>query len=410
MSHFLHNELTEVYHVSLKTIHNWIDAAKRGRIGLELLEQNGRTYIANTPANASQLEYLSKRGKKYRNSLHQKILTPEPAFYTLFSPRQILDIISNLSIHREIPRQYNYFDQGADNWEKWSEHLEHDTSPNILKATIELMNSKLNVFESLLRGFRKVNVIDLGVGNARPVKELLQDLLKQGRLHRYIAIDISPTMLEIAKRNIKEWFGDTVKFEGHVRDITHQRFDDLLVKDRLVVESEEVANLVLLLGGTTSNFRSFNEALHTIKGSMDGNDVLVYTDKPDTEASRRYLNFNTYNSMGISPNHRFMLDLLHIDKSLYDVEMGYSEHSHMRYIRIRLKTAISIKFQVHGGERYVSIEKGDTILMLRIWHFTGLEIINQFDKMGLALLQSDMTQDREYMLTITAVDPKLSLS
>lgn len=408
MVYFKHSELVENYRVSLKTIHNWIDAAKQGKVDLRLHQENGKTYIANSPGNVAILENLANKGKKYRNTRHQKIITPKPEFYDLFSRRQILDIIHNLNIHKEIPRQYNYFNGGATNWDNWLKRLEVDATPNILKNTIELMHNNLGAIDYLLTDYKRVNVIDIGVGNAMPTKDLLAHLVDRGVLHRYIAIDISQEMLDIAERNVKQWFGDKVRFEGHIRDISYERFDDVLIDDMLGSEAEQTVNLMLLLGATPNNFLNPSDVLKTVYGSMGNNDLLVYTDKYDTEASRRYFDFSaTPGTSPLSANHSFMPEILNIDPSLYDVEMGFNEQKRMRYIRLRLKTAVIINFHFEDSERNVELEKGDTILLLRVWHKTAVENISDFEKTGFKLLQASMTRDRQFMLTISGVDPRI---
>jgi len=405
--YFRHNELVERFRVSLKTVHNWIDAAKQGKLELQLHVHNGRTYIANTAKNNTILETQAEKGKKYRNTLHNRVVTPGASFYNLYNRRQILDIISNIEIHREIPRQYNYLDGGATNWDNWLKRLEKEDSPNILKGTLELIQTNLGALELLLEGYKRINIIDIGVGNARPVKELLEYLLKRNLLHRYVAIDISESMLQIAEQNIKNWFGDKITFEGHVRDITYERFDDLLVDDMLANKADETLNLVLFLGATLINFRSTSDVLRVVYGSMGPDDLLVYSDKPDTEAARHYFDFNPQPGLTeLSPNHRFILDLMNIDKSLYDVEMGFNEETRMRYVRIRLKTTLTINFKFEDGEREVHLEKGDTILLLRVWHLTTLEILAEFEKIGFILLQSSLTRDRQFQLTISALESR----
>lgn len=409
MLYFKHNELVQKYRVSLKTVHNWIGAAKRGKLDLQLHEHNGKTYIANSVSNIALLEMQAERGKKYRNTLHHKIVTPDPEFYNLYTRRQILDIISNLNIHREIPRQYNYMDGGAKNWDNWLKRLEAENAANILKGTLELMHANIGALDLLLQGHRRVNVIDIGVGNARPAKELLAHLLECGLLHRYIAIDISAEMLKIAEGNIKEWFGGKVKFEGYIRDITFERFDDIIVGDMLTKDADRPLNLALLLGATPMNFPSPYDLLRVIYRSMGPEDILIYTDKPDSPAERHYFDFSpSPNSSDLSPSHRFILDLMSIDRSLYDVEMGFNDQVRMRYIRIRLKTALTIKFTFEDGERQVHLEKGETILLLRVWHLTALEIISEFEKVGLTLLQSSLTKDRQFLLTISGIEAKLN--
>jgi len=410
MIYFKHSELVDNYRVSLKTIHNWIDATKQGKLSLQLYELNNRTYIANTRANLSTLEQLAAQGKKYRNTRHHKIVTPDPRFYELYSRRQILDIISNIMIHREIPRQYNYIDQGAISWDTWLQQLHDEQGPNILKGTIDLVQADLGPLDILLKDRKHINVIDVGVGNALPVRNLLTHLLERGLLHRYIAIDISEKMLHIAERNIKEWFGDKVKFEGHVRDISFERFDDLIVNDMLGNEVEHTTNLVLLFGATLMNFRSPADVLRVIYGSMGESDLFAYTtvkDQSSSESPRRY--FSMQSQAGhttLAPTHSFILDLMNIDQSLYDAESGFDEQKRMRYVRIRLKTALTIDFKFGDSKRSVSLEKGDTITMLRVWHQKTLEIISEFDVSGFTLLQANVTNDRQYILTVSEVDKK----
>ena len=410
MLYFKHQELVDRYHVSLKTVHNWIDGAKQGKIELELYDANSRTYVSNNASNLNELERLVEQGKKYRNSRFHKVATPTKEFYELYNRKQILDIITNLNVHHEVPRQYNYFDGGAVNWDKFALRMWKEETPNLLKSTVELLKANTGTIDLLLGGHKRINVIDLGPGNALPVKELLSHLLDRGLLHRYVAVDISEEMLHIVKRNINEWFGDAVKFEGHVRDITHERFDDLLVDDMLDENADDTLNLVLLLGATPMNFRSPADTLRLIYNSMGRDDLLIYTDKPDSEAERHYFDFNPQpGSALLSPNHRFIFDLLNIDESFYDVEMGFNEQKHVRYIRVRLKAALTIKFKFGNGERKVSLEKGDTLLLLRVWHMSAVEIISCFEEVGLSLLQSSLTKSREYLLTISGIDTRPEL-
>jgi uncharacterized SAM-dependent methyltransferase len=391
-------------------VHNWIDASKHKKLGLKLHEQKGRTYIANIPQNILLLEQFAEKGKKYRNSLHHKTATPTPEFYNLYSRKQILDIISNLTIHKEIPRQYNYFDQGSVNWERFADHQWEEKTPNLLKGTIDLLRANFEAIDRLVKGHSLINVIDIGPGNALPVRDLLNHLLEKGILHRYIAIDISEEMLHIAGRNIKEWFGDSVQFEGHVRDITFERFDDLLVDDMLDKNAEETINLALLLGATPMNFQAPYDLLKVIYSSLGHDDLLIYTDKPDTEADRRYFAVNADpGASALSAKYSFIFDLLNIDESLYDVEMGFNVEQRVRYIRVRLKVALTIKFEFENGERNVKFDKGDTILLWRAWHQTALELISEFDKTGFTLLQSSLTKDRQYFLSISGVEAKESL-
>src|SRR6185369_3313064 len=108
-----------------------------------------------------------------------------------------------------------------------------------------------------------------------------------------------------------------VKFEGYIRDISYERFDDVLLDDTLGA-SVSTINLVLLLGATPMNFRSPAEVLRVVYGSMGQKDMLIYTGKPDTEVVRSNFNFSV-GADGVytlSPTHSYVFDLLNIDESL----------------------------------------------------------------------------------------------
>jgi hypothetical protein len=406
MLYFKHSELVNKYHVSLKTVHNWIDAAKDGKFNLTLVERGSRTYIANTPQNVASLTQLATSGKKYRNTRFSQMAAPVAQFYDTFSKRQILDIISNLTIHREIPSQYNYIDGGAQNWHKWVDTLAQDSDSNYLNSTRELVRANLDQIDKLVGDTRKVNIIDLGVGNAYPSRELVKYLQGRGMLNRYIAIDISQSMLDIAEANVRTWFNGEVAFEGHVRDITYERFDDLLVDDRLADGKEQIVNLVLLLGGTPVNFRNFTDAFKVAYGSMEDGDLLIFTGKPDTESARHYFGVHHKQTAGYPGIYSFVLGLMGIDRSMYDIEVGYEERQRMRYIRVRFNTAVTIGFDFEDIKRSVQIEKGETVLLWRVWHMTSLEVITTLEQTGFVLLQASITKNRDRLITVLGIDTK----
>lgn len=402
MQYFRNTELANTYHVSVRAVSNWIEAAQQGRLDLTLHNEKGKDYVANTARNIAKIAKLVEERRKYRTTRAHKVVTPSPEFYTLYSPEQIVDIISNLEVHREIPRQYNYFDGGAVHWDNYAKRLASEEASNILKSTVKLLEINLNYLDQLI-GDKAVNVIDIGPGNVLPLKELLSHLLETNRLERYVAVDISPEMIDIAERSIREWFGSTVKFEGEIRDITHERITDVLARDLFTSKAERSINLVFFLGGTLGNFRSPSDALGTIYNSMRPLDVLACSQKLDTVTARRFFDFNNQPGVKLSPNHRMVLDLLGLEESLYDVETGFDSLSRNRYIKLKLNIALTVEFS-HQNKTYpVRLNKDDEILLWRFSHQTTSEVLQQFNVAGFELLQSSVTNDGEYLLNIHRV-------
>lgn len=402
MQYFRNTDIANTYHVSVRAVSNWIQATHNGRLDLTLHQENGRDYVANTARNIAIITKLVEERRKYRTTKAHKVVTPSPEFYTLFSPEQIVDIISNLEIHREIPRQYNYFDGGAVHWDDYAQRLAGEEDANILKSTIELINLNLDYIDYLVAG-KKVNLIDIGPGNALPVKGLIKHLLARDSLARYTAIDISPEMIHIAESRIADWFKGEVKFNGEIRDIAYERITDILAHDMFTSEADSTVNIILFLGGTIGNFRSPNDVLRTIGNSMQPGDVLICSQKLDTPAARRYFDFNNQPGTKLSPNHKLVLDLLNLNESLYEVEAGFDSSQRERYIRLKVNTAVTIEFGGGRSDYPVHLNKDDQILLWRFSHRLAPQVLSQFDQAGFELLQASVTDDGEYLLNIHRV-------
>lgn len=404
MLYFKHSELAKHFNVSLRTVHNWIDATRLGKLDLDLHIEGDKTYVANTARNIASVTRIVEGRRKYRNKIAAKSVQPKPEFYTIYNEHQIYDIATNLEVHHEIPRQYNYFNGGANHWDKYAERLVVDEEPNLVNSTIKLLKTNQGYLDDLLSRFKRINVIDIGVGNAYPVKDLLAHLLKQNKLGRYIALDISPAVLSIAQNNIKSWFGDAIKFEGYEYDISYDRFSDLLVQEYAREDAKDTANLVLLLGGTLSNMRAPDGGYKIIHDSMGVNDYLVHSTKLDTEATRRYFDFDLRpGETKLAAIHSLVVDLLNIDKSFYTVEMGYDPELKQRFERIRLNVSLTITFAFSSGQRAVELNKGDAILTWRGLQQTTVDVNEQFARNDFDLLHSSQTDNREYILTVSRV-------
>lgn len=404
MRFFKKAEVAERYHISEKTVTNWIREAKDGKLDLELHTENDKAWIANTTRNIILIEQLIEGRKKFRNNRGVKVISPKAQFYDLYNPQQIFDIASNLDIRREIPFQYGYFDGGAEYWDKYAERLASEQVRNFLTSTVEQLRTNQDYLDHLLERYSRVNVIDIGPGNVMPVRGLLQHLLDQDKMGQYVAVDISPTMLEIARRNVREWFGDHVPFTAYAADINYDRFTDLLAEYAVGENAESTVNILLVLGGTFANLRQPDGAFKIIHDSMNRNDLLVYNLKLDSEAARHYFDFGIGNRMPeIDAKAKMILDLLNIDQSFYDVEMGYDEAQRERYIRIRLKVELTIKFAFEKGERLVAFNKNETVLLWRYWHQDVQDVIGRLYHNDFDVLQSSMTEDKDYLLTISRV-------
>jgi uncharacterized SAM-dependent methyltransferase len=328
-----------------------------------------------------------------------KVITPRRRFYKVFDEAQIHKLISEVEFHQEIPREFNYFDIGASNWDKYAHRLEQEIQPNMLNQTILLLNANKGYLDMLSSARTNVRIVDIGPGNALPVKKLIAHLLARNKLVHYLAIDISQEMLKIVERNIKEWFGSKVVSQTLNIDIGDDRFPEIFSK-----EGSRNIDIFLALGGTFSNFRRPDDAYRAIRKCMDHDDLLVHTQKLDTAGSRRYFDFgHDSDRPGLSPNHRHVLDLLNVCEDFYEVEMDHDDTTHQRHIMISFKRPIKIRFEFARKIHEVDITKGQKILLWRSWQQSLRDVLNRLENNDFYPLQVSQTSDQEYILTVSRV-------
>jgi len=402
VKYFKNTELAKIYNVSEKSVRNWIQAARDGKLDLQLYEKEDKFWIANTTRNTALIEQQVEKGKKFKNSRAFKTVSPSKDFYAFYTQREILDIISNLTIHHEVPTQYTYADGAARYWDSYANRLSAEESPNVLNRTLELLSSSEKSLDTFIEGYGKVNIVDLGPGNGLPIRPTIAKFLEEGRLNRYIAIDSSKEMLDILEQNVKKWFKGKVKFEGYVLDFSYQRFDHLFTDDYARDEADAPINLVCLLGGTLSNFRSPSQTLQMVNQSMGIRDLLLYTAYLDTPATRRYFDFNT-----AQPNQKYrselILEKMGIDDSLYSIEQVFDEKKSARLISIVPKIDLTVAFQLANGVRYVELKKNVPILLWRHWHQKPVEMIREFDRGSFNILQLTQSRDQQYLIMISNI-------
>lgn len=320
-------------------------------------------------------------------------ISPKSSFYKKFNPEQIHEIITGITLHQEIPLQFTYFDKGAGLWDDYTRGLLKEEDSSSLAYTIRLLSHSLDYIESLIENFQKVNIIDLGPGNALPIRGVLDYFLNKKLLGSYIAIDTSESILRIVERNIKEWFGGTINFAGHIRDLNHDHFDNLLDKGL----SDRNINLIFFLGGTISNLPKPKYTLSIIRDSMGKDDILLTSRKLDNDRSRKYFRMTTKGSQ----DFKLVPYFLNIDESYYTFEKFFDEQKMARQLVMLLNKNLTIKIVLEGKDYIIKLKEGDRLLLWRARHQTVLQALQELDESNFNLLQATCTSNTDYLLTIS---------
>lgn len=405
-NYFKNTELAECYGISEATVRNWIKSTKEGKLQLELIVYENKSYVANSISNIALIENIVEQNRKYRNTNAVKTVAPEASLLEIFNEAQVYDIVRNLELHRDIPRQYGYFAEAAHDWDDYINKQMASETPSMLRRSIELIDANLDYLDRRLQKFKKVNVIDIGVGNAVPVKNLLTHLIAQGKLGRYAALDFSSDMLTVAKQHLSDWFGSSFQFEGYRMDMTHTRFTDILTKDYSEFEPD-TASLVLVLGATPNNLRVPEDAFRTICESMSSKDFLVYTGWVEPTENVPEWFSHSYNNgaaekFELLNRHRFVLDRLGIKDSLYIAKVGFDKAKRRKYAYIELKFALNLRVHIGKNEKVVRFEKGDKILVWYYWQWTHRNVVDILESSGFYVAHSSQTEDR-YIITVAEV-------
>jgi uncharacterized SAM-dependent methyltransferase len=388
--------------VSDKTVRNWIEGARKGKNDLVLFDYADKWFVADVLENEGTLEKLVESGRKYRNGRTYKEVSPVDAFYKLYTQKQVIDIAHNLEKYSEYPLHYRYDGAAATYWSTYLQRLYDSDRSNYLTATIDLLQTNRSYLDSLLVQYQQVDVVDIGVGNGLAVKGLLSHLVEKGMLRKYIGIDISKDLLDLTTHNLRAWFGSSLQIETHVRDITNERFFEQLATDS---SGGSCVNLVLFLGGAVTNFKEPDTALKTIRDSMGKNDLLISTIKLDQQKTQRFFDFNIASDKAILPmQSKMALDLLSIRPEFYGVEQFFDKQHKSRFVQARLRSAISIRFDIGDFKKTVTFQKGEAIILVRVWHFTTSEIALVYQDSGFYQLQTTSTQDKEYLMIVSTVD------
>lgn len=405
MKYFKKAELAQIYHVSEKSVRNWIEATNQGKLHLELYELDGRRYIANTINNTQIIKGLVERGRKYKNTRAYKIIEPRPDFYRRYNETQVLDIITSLSKRHEFPFQYCHVGKGGAECTKYYHRLWRDEIPNCLTFSSAALVENAHYLRSVLGLNAAINVIEIGGRNGLVIRDFLGLLQEQNALRKYIDIDVSEEMLELASHNLPKWLGTDIQVNTYVRDVRHDYLGDILAQEKFIYEDEGVVkNLLLFLGGTIYNLPSPTHALLNIKESMGENDLFVLTDTNDTEERRRYFDFNAEFDERILPfKEKFLLDTLNIDVSCYEVEQFYNEAERARIIQARLKIDLSLDFKLRGRRWRVDFRKGEVIVLWYAWHSTLPEWVAQLNRAGFEVLRTTTSPDNQFIFTVCQV-------
>ena len=175
-----------------------------------------------------------------------------------------LDVLNGLSKQpREIPSKYLYDTRGSYLFEQITELPEYYQT----QSEIEIIRQRIDFLRQLISP-APFRLVELGVGDGRKTKLLIQDFLKHGIEFEYAPIDVCPITIEKVVDELKQDYSHTqLKVLGIIAD-----YSEAL---QWIGSHNSKRNIVLFLGSSIGNFdkQQIVQFLHQMWVSLNEGDI-----------------------------------------------------------------------------------------------------------------------------------------
>jgi SAM-dependent methyltransferase len=392
MNVYKNTEVAREFNVSDPTVINWIQGSISKKNNLQLFEVKKKLKIIKSEHNKSELYRLAESGQVHKNRIQKSEVVVSPELYQILSTTQVIELVNELKTNYQIPLKFTYLNGGAEIWDRHvNEGLKNGTYI-VSIITDELMSQSFEFIINQIAKFKKVNVVDIGVGNAYPSKNLLMELAKKEILNKYVSIDISADLASIANKNVKEWLPNVELLSFNV-DFEKQDLTEILFE----IKNNDIINLIFFVGGTYGNLEDREKFLKIIRDSLDGDDIVVITNKLS--------HIKSYSELGhldsLFESLLWIPKLLNIDVENCEIVKRFEPSLDSRAIFLVLDKDYNFQFDVKGVIKNVQLLKGEEI---RLWkhHMSSIdEVIEESRRANLEV--THFTQNRKNMLFICNV-------
>lgn len=391
MNSFSQADVAKRCNVTRATVSRWVELAKEKKNNLELDMSNKIVRVLDLPNNDLELNRLATEAKKYRNSIPLKEVLVSEDFYSFFSEEEAIEIITNLEFKKKSNLKYSYKGIGAS---YWNEIYKSNISP-IRKTTLELIENLFNDIKYILGNANGINVIDIGPGNSEPVISFLKDINKQKLLSKYIAVDISQEMLDIAKKTV-ELEIPTTDIKTYVADIEYSRLNKIFFENKSF--ELNIHNLILFIGNTIVNFEDQVNILKNFRSGMTDTDILVLSLSLNSDANKSVLNYiKTYEA---GYRQTLVLNKIGIDTINCEVKVVYDESIQCKTKFVILDKDYTLEFKILGKAKTIRLHKDQEIVIWRHYLSSMEDVVAKLNMAGFETLVTRKSHDLSNGLVI----------
>lgn len=310
----------------------------------------------------------------------------------ILTKRQQSELITALKGRGEIPLKFAYLGPGATNWDNVASHREEGGGINSVEG--QLLQKKASILTSSFGSVKKINVIDIGCGNGFPVFPILEQLEKDNIDFRYVPVDISPELLDLAEANVSQEFGKDVKVKKIQLDFELGNFSDITYD----LKSDGSANFLFFLGSTLGNHSDRSRVLTNFRDSMTTEDFLVIgVEATNLAKINKILTY--YNDETAKDFVYFIPE--HIGIKREDTQFDVRWNGGINQVESRLTIKQDVRVKV-GEEEFV-LEKDESILVARSVKFTESTVTDLLS--GVNFRNELLTTNPERTYVLSMVQP-----
>jgi uncharacterized SAM-dependent methyltransferase len=328
-------------------------------------------------------------------------IKPSDSFYLPFSDAEITNIIEILETRREIPLKYSYKGKGAKIWNDY--YLKYIVTKWYRKSNLEnsFLKANFDYIDGTYQGCSKVNIIDVGCGNSYPIKETITRLDRLGKINKYLALDISDTLLQISQKNFSKWF-PKIDYSCYSIDIENSSINQVVPNYFQNSDDLNIANIFLHLGVTIGNHHNRIQVFKNLRESMQAKDLLIFTNEIGSNSQWDGLARGAYRYQA-EQIYKWIQAKMGIPSRDSELIRKYDLVTDSVVANLKFKRDYTIDFSYRQINQKVNFLAGEEITIWRHHKCQMSELTQEMAAAGLKLVHSSTNQYQSHVMVVCQV-------